>query len=246
MRRRDFIVGLGARGVAAGGARSSRRCRWSDISVFPEAQAVDARMAPTCDRVFAETLAPIDGAPGPAAAEMLRRMRIFFQIVQDRTTWPLPDAVMGNLFDIRPARATDVEAIYAVMNEVASRIPVCLSTPKHIEAMKKQICEACDDGLSVVAVDKDGIVVGFQLAKWTHWYDDQYIHLTYAGVTGTAAGKKVFRRLIEAEKRRGMPLVARVKPDNKSDAADRLVHYSFQRWHDPAVNNDYTYRWDPS
>ena len=25
----------------------------------------------------------------PAAAEMLRRMRIFFQIVQDRTTWPL-------------------------------------------------------------------------------------------------------------------------------------------------------------
>jgi len=49
-------------------------------------------------------------------------------------------------------------------------------------------------------------------------------------VTAAAAKQKVFRRLIEAEKRHGLPLVTEVKPDNKSDMAARLTRYHFQRY----------------
>jgi hypothetical protein len=68
---------------------------------------------------------------------------------------------MAHPFNIRLARPTDVEAICAIMAETADRIPVNLSTPEHIEAMKKQITDSCLDGLSIVAVDENGVVVGF-------------------------------------------------------------------------------------
>jgi hypothetical protein len=63
--------------------------------------------------------------------------------------------------------------------------------------------------------------------------------LTYAGVTAAATGRKVFRELIIAEKKHGLPLVAEVKPGNKSDMAMRLHNYKFRPW------SDFTYRWDP-
>jgi hypothetical protein len=64
--------------------------------------------------------------------------------------------------------------------------------------MKAQIMDYCGDGLSVVAVDPNGLIVGFQLARTEPWFDEPYIHLRYAGVTTNALGKKVFKRLIEA------------------------------------------------
>jgi hypothetical protein len=57
---------------------------------------------------------------------------------------------------IRPACITDVEAIYAIMAEVACRIPVNLSTAERAKAMKKQIKDYCGDGLSIVAIDEKG------------------------------------------------------------------------------------------
>jgi hypothetical protein len=70
-----------------------------------------------------------------------------------------------------------------------------------------------------------------------------YIHLTYAGVTAAASGKKVFRRLIDAEKGHGLPLVAVVKPGNKSEMVARLTRYGFRPFSNAPVN--FAYRWDP-
>ena len=69
------------------------------------------------------------------------------------------------LFEIRLADASDSEAIFSILHEVACRVPVDLSTPEHVRALKSQINDCCHDGLSFVAVDEDGAVVGFQLAK---------------------------------------------------------------------------------
>jgi hypothetical protein len=145
--------------------------------------------------------------------------------------------------DIRPACATDVEAIYAIIAEVACRIPVKLSTPEHVEPMRKQITDYCLDGHSIVAVDENGVVIGFQLARIKSWHGDPYIDLRYAGVTAVAADKKVFRRMIEIQKGHRMPLLAEVKPDNKSQMAIRLQHYGFRS--DVNGPSNCGYRWDP-
>jgi L-amino acid N-acyltransferase YncA len=147
---------------------------------------------------------------------------------------------------IRPAQATDVEAILSILSEVACRVPVKLKTSEHVKKMKEQINRYCRDDFSLVAVNEDGVVVGFQLAesRLTEGFrcpDELYIFLAYAGVTASAAEQKVFRRLIEAEKRRGLPLVTEVKPDNKSYMAARLMHYNFR----PHISIDGNYRWDP-
>jgi L-amino acid N-acyltransferase YncA len=149
------------------------------------------------------------------------------------------------LFEIRPAQASDVEAVYSILSDVACRVPVDLSTPERVRLLKSQIDECCRDGLSFVAVDKNDAVVAFQLAKREHWNDDVYIHLIYAGVTAAASGKKIFKRLIEAEKMHGLPLQAVVKPRNKSEMVARLTHYGFRPYSHPALNDSNRYRWEP-
>ena len=114
--------------------------------------------------------------------------------------------------------------------------------------MKAQIDDCCCSGLSYVAVDENGVVVGVQLAKKVRWFDEDYIYLTYAGVTVAARGKNVFTQLIDAEKRHGLPLVAKVKPDNKSEMVARLTRYEFRPWTDAPPNFapfKFAYRWDP-
>ncbi|MGO9459947.1 MAG: hypothetical protein ACLPWS_16815 [Rhodomicrobium sp.] len=153
-----------------------------------------------------------------------------------------------HLIAIRPAQPSDVEAIFSILSEVACRVPVKLSTSEHVKAMKEQISDYCLDDFSLVAVNENSVVVGFQLAERrlarnNPCPDELHIYLAYAGVTTDAAGQKVFRRLIEAEKRQGLPLVTEVKPDNKSDMAARLTHYNFRRYFSPNIIGNY--RWDP-
>jgi hypothetical protein len=145
-------------------------------------------------------------------------------------------------FLIRPVRATDVDAIYEIIAEVACRIPVELSTPAHVQAMRRIITECCRDGLSIVAVDENGTVVGFQLAEKICWYDP-CIMLLYAGVTAVATDKKVFRRMIEKMKEHRVPLLAKVKPENRSEMAKRLQRYGFRS--DVNGPSKFGYRWDP-
>ena len=149
---------------------------------------------------------------------------------------------------IRQAQATDVEVILAILSEVACQVPVKLHTSERVEKMKEQINRECLNDVSLVAVNENGVVVGFQLAERRvieghRCPDEPYIFLTYAGVTAAAVCRKVFRRLIETEKRYGLPLVTEVKANNKSHMAARLMHYNF-RDHTSAdhIGN---YRWDP-
>jgi hypothetical protein len=150
-------------------------------------------------------------------------------------------------FTIRLALPADAERIFSILSEVACQIPIDLSTPQHVEELKAQIDDWCCSGFSYVAVDENDDLVGVQLAKRARWVDDEYIHLTYAGVTAAARGKKVFRRLIEAEKGHGRRLVAAVKPNNKSDTVAKLQRYGFQSWpwSEPPSPFDFAYRWDP-
>ncbi len=153
---------------------------------------------------------------------------------------------MSHVFTIRPAQETDVEAILSILSEVACRVPVKLSTSEHVKKIKEQINRYCLDDFSLVAVNENAVVVGFQLAEKRliegfRRPDEEYVFLAYAGVTASAAEQKVFRRLIETEKQHGLPLVTEVKPDNKSEMAARLMHYNF-RSH---ISIDGNYRWDP-
>ncbi len=150
-------------------------------------------------------------------------------------------------FKIRPARPADAERIFSILSEVACQVPIDLSTPERVEKLKAKVDDWCRGGLSYVAVDEHDVVVGVQLAKKLCWVGKDYIHLTYAGVTAAARGKKVLTRLIAAEKGRGLPLVTQVKPDNKSDMVARLKCYGFQPWpwSDPPSPFNFAYRWDP-
>ncbi len=155
---------------------------------------------------------------------------------------------MKHLIVIRPTEATDAEAIFSILTEVACRVKVELSTSEHVRAIKEQINRYCLADVSLVAVNENGVVIGFQLAERRsaegfRCPDELYIYLAYAGVTAAAAEQKVFRQLIEAEKRYGLPLVTEVKPDNKSDMAARLMHYNFQPYSSYNINGNY--RWDP-
>ena len=67
--------------------------------------------------------------------------------------------------------------------------------------------------------------------------------MRYAAVTAVAADKKVFRRMIEIMKKHQMPLLAEVKPDNKSEMANRLQRYGFRS--DVNGPSNFGYRWDP-
>src|SRR5450432_2771542 len=107
---------------------------------------------------------------------------------------------------IRSARPSDVEAILLILREVACQVRVKLGTSEQIQAMKEQINIQYLNRFSVVAVNNDGVVVGFQLAQERKAGDARYIYLAYAGVTNSAQGKKVFTQLIDAEKQHKLPL----------------------------------------
>jgi hypothetical protein len=51
----------------------------------------------------------------------------------------------------------------------ACRVPVDLSTPERVRALKSQINDCCHNGLSFVAVDEDGAVVGFMIRDRFGW-----------------------------------------------------------------------------
>jgi hypothetical protein len=117
---------------------------------------------------------------------------------------------------IRSADALDSEAIFSILCEVACRVPVDLSTPERVRALKSQINDCCREDLSFVAVDENGAVVAFQLAKRICYLGDTYIHLTYAAVTAAASGNKVFRQF-HLHTAAAEPMAQR--PDHQCDRA---------------------------
>jgi len=154
---------------------------------------------------------------------------------------------------IRTASVADVDAIMSILVEVACQIQTDLSTPRHIKAMRQQIHDHYLTEFSLVAVDENGTVLGFQLARRMYYDGEVYIHLAYAAVMPPAGGNKVFKRLIEAEKQFGLPLVTEVNANNKSEMAARLCRWQFRPYtaEETAAGRQFhmdanhTYLWDP-
>jgi hypothetical protein len=129
---------------------------------------------------------------------------------------------------IRPVCVSDLDGVFEVLRQVADRIPLNLSTPAHVEAILQQIKTSYFGGLSLVATDAEGKVIGFQLAREIRWFEELQISLAYAGVSASSEDGGIFRRLIEAMKSQILPLVAEVRAGNKSDMGARLMRYGFQ------------------
>ena len=146
-------------------------------------------------------------------------------------------------FRIRPTQALDVDLILSILIEVASRVPINLSTNEHIKAIREQIVQDCRAPFSLAAVNENEEVIGFLLARKINWLDEEQIHLRYAGVTAKAEGMGVFKKLIEREKQNGLPLVVEVKPDNDSRMVNRIMKYDFRPDNNANMLSEYFYRW---
>jgi hypothetical protein len=159
--------------------------------------------------------------------------------------------VTERMIVIRAATLADLEAIMSVLVEIACEIPLDLDlrVPGNVMRLRESFESdffAQAGGPSLVAIGENEAVVGFQLAKRRRWFDEDHIHLVYGGVTAAARGHKIFRKLIEAEKKNGLPLYAVVKPDNKSDMVRRLECYHFRRDEGCPSINEFAYWWHPS
>ena len=134
-------------------------------------------------------------------------------------------------FEYRVANRDDTIGILEVLQEVAPEIPLSLDTSEQQAMTAAIIAECCDSGESWVAVDADGTVVGFVLARPDRLerfhYENEALYLPYIGVTGTWRKYGIFGRLMEKLMAKGEPLTARVLHANHCGMADRLVEIGF-------------------
>jgi hypothetical protein len=139
----------------------------------------------------------------------------------------LPEAANTDPPVCRSATDEDADGIWTVLLGVASEIPVLLDTSERQEAMQGIVEDCCASGDSLVAVDSDGTVVGFVLAKPDRverfFHKNQALSLRYIGVSKSSRRQGLFGRLMETSKAKGVPLTASVLHTNQSDMADRLV-----------------------
>ena len=144
--------------------------------------------------------------------------------------------------DYRVATRNDGTDILAVLEEVATEIPVSLDTPKSQQIIKIIINQCCDSGNSWVATKADGTVVGFALAK-ALFGQKQPVSLRYIGVSPGSRGHGISKTLVEKLKANGVPLTASVLHTNKSGMADRLVKMGFAKAESDA--NETKLQWPP-
>lgn len=118
----------------------------------------------------------------------------------------------------RVAIPGDEVGILLVFAEVAPEVPTRVY-PDTLARIEGSVAT----GLSWVAVDADDNVVGYALA-YSH---DNTIYLDYLGVSRTARGQRISRVLVSKLKEGGAPIVADVRPDNKSSMVERFARFGF-------------------
>jgi hypothetical protein len=133
----------------------------------------------------------------------------------------------------RVANSDDAVGILNVLQQVAPEIPLSLDTPESKEIMRFIIAECCSSGESLVAVDVDGTVVGFVLAKPDMFeraiYKNQTLSLRYIGVNKVWRRRGIFAGLMEKSMSKGVPLTTSVLHANQSAMADRLVKVGYEK-----------------
>ena len=137
----------------------------------------------------------------------------------------------GETFQYRDATSVDVDGIFALMQQIASEIPVSLDLPERQEIMRGIIAECCGSGDSQVAIDADGKLIGFVLAKPDRLerflHNDNTLQLPYIGVSTAKRQRGIFGALMAQMMAKGVPLTAMVLHGNQSSMANRLAKIGF-------------------
>jgi hypothetical protein len=135
--------------------------------------------------------------------------------------------------EYRVASGDDAIGIFTVLQQVAPEIPLSLDTPELQETMQAIVAECCASGESLVALDADGTVVGFVLAKPDRLerflHKNQALSLRYIGVNKSWRQHGIFAGLMEKAMAKGVPLTTSVLHTNQSAMADRLVKVGYEK-----------------
>ena len=121
--------------------------------------------------------------------------------------------------EYRIADGEDETDILAVLEEVATEIPVNLDGAERQEKIRIEIRQCQQTKKSWVAVDTDGKVIGFALARPDAHEGKAAIYLPYVGVSAASRRSGIFSTLVEKLKANGVPLIANVLHDNHSGMA---------------------------
>lgn len=136
----------------------------------------------------------------------------------------------------RVASVGDVAGILKVFAEVAPEVPTAVRS-----GTEGLIQELVASGRSWVAVDADGGVLGYALAKPQ---DRETLALYYLGVSKAARNQHASSALIAKLKEAGAPIVSDVQSNNKSSMVERFEHFGFVKI--PTVFTGKTkLRWEP-
>jgi hypothetical protein len=109
----------------------------------------------------------------------------------------------------RVASRNDETDKLAVLEEVAPEIPVLFDTLERQDAIRGIIIECHKSGQSLVAVDANGRVVGFALAR-ADYHEGGAISLRYIGVSANSRRRGIFATFMKKLKAKGAPITTSV------------------------------------
>ena len=151
-------------------------------------------------------------------------------------------------FSCRVAKQDDETNIWDVLVEVAPEIPVPTDDQERQKALQDLIRRCVDGGDTWVAVDSNGAVIGFILAKpdiYERFHkENDALTLPYVGVSKKWQKRGVFTALMDELTSRSVPLTAVVLHTNKSNMVANLEKSGFTKGDKVDPNQSYL-RWDP-
>jgi Acetyltransferase (GNAT) family len=145
-------------------------------------------------------------------------------------------------FTYRKATLDDAGGISTIFEEVAPEIPVSVGTEDEQRRAVIVIGECIGTNESWVAVDADGTIVGFVLARLLP-HKGPGLFLEYIGVGLNSRKCGVFTSLVAELKRKNVPLNATVLSGNQSGMANILVKKGFTKEETGAEETKL--RWNP-
>jgi N-acetylglutamate synthase-like GNAT family acetyltransferase len=143
----------------------------------------------------------------------------------------------------RIASRQDETDLLAVLEKVAPEIPLSIDAEDSQDPIKGIIRQCHESGKSWVAVNTDGTVVGFALAKPDLHEQQTAVSLRYIGVSPNSRGRGIFSTLMKKLKANSVPLTASVLHNNRSAMVDRLVKNGFKKVRSDAKETKL--RWAP-
>jgi hypothetical protein len=151
---------------------------------------------------------------------------------------------MSDEIEYRLATVDDETDISNVLEEVAPEVPVRLDGSERQDKIKTLIVERRRSGKSWVAVDPNGKVVGFVLARPDVVEGQAAMFVDYVGVDVDSRGRGIFSTMMEKLKVNDVPLTADVLHENRSGMANRLVKVGFSVVE--ADGKKTRFRWNPA